>query len=57
MTLKCGTRGFVNYLCFVVICFLVVDRKIIAFKLYRPFVVIIWGESINLDFFVSSDKS
>ena len=57
MTLKCGIRGFVDYLCFVVFCFLVVDRKIIAFELYRPFVGPIWGERINLDFFGSSDKS
>jgi len=57
MTLKCGSRGFVDYLYFVVSCFLIVDRKIIAFELYRPFVGVIWGESMNLDFFVSSDKS
>lgn len=42
---------------FVVSCFLVVDRKIIAFEQYRPFAGIIWGKGVNLDHFIRSNKS
>jgi hypothetical protein len=42
---------------FVVSCFLVVNQKIIAFELYRPFIKIIWGKSIDLDYFIRFNKS
>jgi len=42
---------------FVVFCLLVVDRKIIAFEEYRPFVGIIWEEIMSRDFFFLPSES
>ena len=47
----------VIYVLFVVFCFLVVDRKIIAFEEYRPVVGIIWGETMSRDFFFIPSES
>lgn len=53
----CRASVGVVYVRFVVSCFLVVDREIIAFEPYRPFVGSIWRECENLDLFVSPNES
>jgi len=53
----CDCRGLVHYVCLVFSCLLVVDRRIIAFEPYRPFVGAIWGKGMNLDISFVLSKS
>jgi hypothetical protein len=54
---KLGCRDFVLFMRLLVAGFLVDDRKIYAFEVYRPVVGCIWGEIMTLDVFFLSSKS